>query len=229
MQYLGGKEKVAKKIVEFLESKRKPGQLFIDGTVGGASIITRMSGDRLGIDVHSSLICLYNAILTGFEPPSAVSELDYENAKSLPDNNPLKAFIGFGCSFSGKYFSGYARGSIDRNYAQNAKNSLEKKFKNKIGLSFKNMSLFDLDVEGALIYLDPPYANTTKYSVDFNYNKFWDKVRDLSKNNLVYISEYSAPEDFKCVYEFNRNLEMHCNHAEKIRIEKIFTKSEFQC
>lgn len=33
-----------------------------------------------------------------------------------------------------------------------------------------------------------------------NYEHFWNWVRDLSKDNYVYISEQSAPEDFEPVW-----------------------------
>ena len=48
------------------------------------------------------------------------------------------------------------------------------------------------------MYCDPPYANTTRYSNSniFNHREFWDYMRLLSQNNLVFISEINAPEDF---------------------------------
>ena len=56
-----------------------------------------------------------------------ISEEEYKLAKTRKDH--LKAFVGFGCSFAGKYFGGYARGSEERNYCSNAKHSILKKHK----------------------------------------------------------------------------------------------------
>jgi hypothetical protein len=34
----------------------------------------------------------------------------------------------------------------------------------------------------------------------FNHDEFWEWVRNLSKTNIVYVSEYFAQEDFKCIW-----------------------------
>lgn len=38
-------------------------------------------------------------------------------------------------------------------------------------------------------------------SKDFNYEEFWQIIRKISKNNIVFVSEMHAPEDFKIVWE----------------------------
>ena len=56
----------------------------------------------------------------------------------------------------------------------------------------------------SIIYCDPPYANTTNYKGNnkFSHELFWEWVRDMTKvGHQVFISEYTAPEDFTCVYE----------------------------
>ena len=59
------------------------------------------------------------------------------------------------------------------------------------------------DVKGALIYCDPPYANTKSYNqkVKFDHDKFWQWVRDMSEHNIVLVSEESAPSDFDILWE----------------------------
>ena len=54
---------------------------------------------------------------------------------------------------------------------------------------------------GDVVYCDPPYANTTKYTgvPDFDSEEFWNIMRAWSKDNDVYISEYEAPDDFVSV------------------------------
>lgn len=62
----------------------------------------------------------------------------------------------------------------------------------------------------SVIYVDPPYKNTKKYGVskNFNYEIFWDKIRQLSKDNYVFVSEQKAPNDFIPIWELktNRNI-----------------------
>lgn len=224
MRYLGGKERIANKICSFLESVRRPGQEFVDLTVGGCSIISRMGYPKKGYDVHKALITLYNALSGNLiELPDTVTLDDYKLAKNYDDENPLKAFIGFGCSFSGKYFGGYARSKRGDDFVKNAKNSLIKKFKTLKNVHFICDSLFNYNENNKLIYIDPPYQGTTKYSVNFDYDKFWNKVRELSKQNDVYVSEYNAPEDFECVLEIPKKLGLRKNEGGQIiTTEKLF-------
>ena len=57
----------------------------------------------------------------------------------------------------------------------------------------------------AIVYCDPPYNNTATYSEWwFNHKEFWDYIRKLSKTNKVFVSEYTAPKDFRIIYEFSQ-------------------------
>jgi DNA adenine methylase len=76
-----------------------------------------------------------------------------------------------------------------------------------------------------LIYCDPPYKNTTQYGAtgDFDADAFWSVVRRWSMNNTVFISEYVAPDDFKCVWQHETRLEIrNKNNVREPRIEKLF-------
>lgn len=56
---------------------------------------------------------------------------------------------------------------------------------------YRYVQLQDKDI----IYCDPPYADTDKYDKNgFNHDEFWQWVRDCE--HPVYVSEYSAPDDF---------------------------------
>ena len=60
-------------------------------------------------------------------------------------------------------------------------------------------------IKDAVVYCDPPYINTATYNeANFNHTEFYDWVRNISKTNSVYISEYQAPEDFKPIMVFNK-------------------------
>ena len=52
---------------------------------------------------------------------------------------------------------------------------------------------------------DPPYRSTTGYKGTgrFDYDAFYDWCRKMSKNNIVYVSEYDMPDDFECVWTGN--------------------------
>lgn len=57
----------------------------------------------------------------------------------------------------------------------------------------------------AIIYCDPPYKGTAEYKEGaFSHTEFWEWVRKISKTNKIYISEYSAPSDFKSLLSYSQ-------------------------
>ena len=108
MRYMGGKVRIAKYLVPVLQERLKDKDTFVDLFCGSCNIISAIKApNRIANDLHKELIALHKAVQQGWVPPSVVTEEDYKQAKQAEDH--LKAFIGFGCSFSGKYFGGYAR------------------------------------------------------------------------------------------------------------------------
>lgn len=81
--------------------------------------------------------------------------------------------------------------------------------------------------QNSIIYCDPPYQNTTKYHTGFDHNQFWDWCR-LKKQDghNIFISEYSAPDDFVCVWQKEVQSQLSANGkygGTKKSIEKLFT------
>jgi DNA adenine methylase len=225
MQYFGGKARIAKEIVKVLNEYRRENQLFIEPFCGGLNITCLMDGDIIANDLNFDLIQMYKAIKEGWTPPDTITEEDYIDAKNGNVSSRLKAFIGVGCSYSGKWFGGYARGAKGRNYAKNAKNSLAKKFKTIKDVEFINESYNNIICINALIYCDPPYNNTTKYKFgDFDTNAFWQWCRDMTnKGNTVIVSEYNAPADFKCIWSKETKTDIRTKaNGKETRVEKLF-------
>jgi len=52
---------------------------------------------------------------------------------------------------------------------------------------------------------------------------FWDWVREISKKNVVYVSEYKAPKDFKSVWKKTVNNSLDKNTGSKKGEENLFT------
>jgi len=77
----------------------------------------------------------------------------------------------------------------------------------------------------AIVYCDPPYQWTATYREWwFNHEEFWDYMRKLSKTNKVFISEYNAPDDFICIYEFSQKSTLWKNQSHRNQPnEKLFT------
>lgn len=222
MQYLGGKQRIATKVIEHLNQHKHLETLY-EPFVGGCNIGINTDFKYIHCsDIHPDLILMWQALQKGWIPPNEYSNLEYDQLKSK-ESSALRGFIGFGASFSGKWFGGYARNARGYNYVKNAASSIKKKINNKFyEATFQCLDFIETEwnVKGACFYLDPPYVGTTKYSNKFNHFLFWNKVRDLSINNIVIISEYSAPADFECVLEIPTKTNMQAGN--NLRIEKLF-------
>ena len=234
MQYFGGKTKVSDQIVNYLESVRKENQVYIEPFVGGGIICSKMSGERKAYDYNEYIIELYKAVQSGYELPNSVSEEQYKYIREHKDEDKaLTGFVGFGCSFAGKWFGGYARDKRKKcDFANTAKIGLLKKMSTMMDVDFEYSDSKELHFNDCLIYCDPPYFDTTQaYGTgSFNSEEFWNIVRLWSKNNDVYISEYVAPDDFKCVLEMPTKIDIRNkkNQMEN-RIEKLFTYKAQKC
>ena len=74
--------------------------------------------------------------------------------------------------------------------------------------------------DGDVVYCDPPYANTSKYTVDFDNEGFWQWCR--TRNFPVYISEYRAPEDFISVWSKEKRRLFSSSNLSANAIEHLF-------
>jgi DNA adenine methylase len=210
MRYFGGKARIAAYIAPILmdEINHIGATRYIEPFIGGASVFCRVKTDvpRIGLDACSPLIALWKYVQSGGELPDTVTEAEYQAAKAGLCEPWAQAFIGFGCSFAGKWFGGYAK-SGSRNYAANAKNSLAKRGKllrtdDTFLAEHYNDPRHDL-WNNAVIYCDPPYAGTTGYSAVGTWSPqiFWRWVAKQAKCNTVLVSEYTAPSGVPLVWE----------------------------
>lgn len=201
MRYLGGKSRVAPKIAAYLESVRPPGAPFYDVFCGGLSITAAMSGERVANDACEPLINLYRAWLAGWRPPASVSEQEYQAIKAKRDPaDPMTAFAGFGLSYGGKWFGGYAGGVAKqgngRYYDYNKQNqdSLARKLHKCVNVRFTCVDFDGLHIpDGALVYLDAPYRGTTGYGFfeAFDHDRFDLWALTLARRCKVVRSEFA--------------------------------------
>lgn len=225
MQYLGGKHRIAKPLCEYLRT-RLAGRLFVEPFCGALNVTAGMEGKRVASDASPYLFALYDALRKGWSPPDDVSEQTYDSVNSTRDpSDPMTAFVGYGCSFGGKFFGGYARGSEGRSYASNAKGSLRRKLSRCNGATIAHCDYRRLTPNaGCLVYCDPPYAETTGYSAvgSFDSGEFWQTVRDWSSTGAtVLVSEYTAPADFICVWSHETRTDLH-GAGRSGRLERLF-------
>jgi DNA adenine methylase len=214
MKYLGGKHGIGKLIANFISNKCPPDLVkgYMEPFCGSLGVFKNMTNKGykkyIASDIQPDLIEMWKKLQNNkLHIPNEITEETYNKLKISKSPNALKAVAGFGLSFGGKYFAGYAQkwvGNSGRNFLNEFKNSIEK-IKPTIqekNIFFYNKSYSSFHPSNMLIYCDPPYKSTQGYSTgDFNDILFWDTMRLWSKNNYVFISEEHAPSDFAVVWK----------------------------
>jgi len=234
MKYMGSKNRIAKHILPIMLAERKPDQWWVEPFVGGANMIDKVDGKRIGADSNEFLIKALRLIRD--EPtaiPNLITEEDYQKAKDEMVLNGLTGFIGFAMSFGGKWFGGYRRdvagtkGCIEnmKTQTRRSKQNAINQSKDLKGVKFINSDYRSLDLPpNSLIYCDPPYEGTTKYKDGFNHTDFWQWCREkATEGHIVFVSEYNAPSDFECVWQKELPTTISKQEGKK-DIEKLFRR-----
>lgn len=237
MRYVGSKNKLSKDLVPIIQSYiTEDTKGYLEPFVGGANMIDKIKcKNKIGCDIHKELIALLKKAQTDYIFPSRILENEYKEVKNNKENYDdwYVGLVGFCSSFGAKYFGGYARNSKDDHsgkWSAGAIKNLNKQRQNLKDIHFKNCSFLDLPkekIKGYVIYCDIPYNGTTKYATkNFPYNEFYQWCKDMSKENIVLISEYSMPEDFKEVWSKEHKTLLDSNKSnndkDNIRTEKLF-------
>lgn len=222
MKYLGGKHGIGKKVSDLLVEWCPPEECagYLEPFCGSLGVFKHMTGKGyaccLASDSHPDLIAMWQAVQEGsLCLPKHISKKSYEAIRHTPSPDPLKAVAGFGLSYGGKFFRGYAPGALgasDRDFLGEFTRSIAKIApavrKPQVHLACSDYR--DISPRDMLVYCDPPYACTEGYSMGgFDHDQFWDVMREWSKDNTVLISEQIAPPDFTCIWRQRRRRSMH--------------------
>jgi len=235
MKYLGSKKKYAKYILPIILKDRGIGQTYVEPFVGGANTFMLVNNPRAGGELNKYQYVLLKALQDGWLP-DLVDEETYDRIHAYYDpkwaasrwhkgkttwrkkpyklradehyTDELIGFAGIVLSFKGKWWGGYSRDNTGlRNYSREALNNVKKLAPQLRGAKLYNLSYDDLPIPpNSLIYCDPPYVDTTEYSIretgTFDTALFWTWCRDkINEGHTVFVSEYTAPDDFQAVWE----------------------------
>lgn len=229
MNYLGGKFRLKKPISEIINRHYKPNRTFVSLFCGACNVESLVNFDNIILnDKHECLIAMWQDFFNGRKFKNEISREEYYYIKEhCKDDKGLYGLIGFGSSFGGKFWGGYAYNNCGQNYLDDA---IRGNIKIANNLKRHNTILLNKDYKdvevpaNSVVYCDPPYCNTTKYSKDMSidYEEFWDYMRELSVNNIVFISEEQAPEDFIPIFEKEQRRMVDRNKDnKKTSIEKL--------
>jgi site-specific DNA-adenine methylase len=200
-------------------------------TVRSNSRIKFLSGDY-----NKSLILMWKKSQKGWKPPTECSEDRYNKLKNTKKPSAEKGFIGHQYSYGGQYFKGY-RGKYgnkgtykkaSKNVSDIAKLLKKVKFKSGSYTQFNKLNNF-------IIYCDPPYKDDkSSYYFDEEHNRlsfdhvnFWKWCLKMSKNNIIFVSEYKCPikdKRIKKIYQKTVNL-TGASPTNRKRVEKLYVVS----
>lgn len=208
---MGSKARIAKNIFNKLEQDIKDCTTYVEPFAGGMNMITHVSkhysGKIIACDSNIYLIAMWQALQNGWTPPEYVSREMYQYVRdNKEEDRKLTGWVGFNCSYSGKWFGGFA-GITEtakgvRNYQEEAYRNIIKQLDGMKNVEVIHGTYTELCIpDNAVVYCDPPYAGTTQYKDEFDSDVFFEWARCLSTRCKVFISEYNAPADFLKIWE----------------------------
>ena len=230
MKYMGSKNRIAKEILPIMLKEREE-RVWVEPFVGGANMIDKVQGQRIGADINPYLIDALIAIRDSVDDlPKNNHEFTESDYKQLRKNDDYKykGYAGFAFSYGGKWLGGWSRTdktSIkQRDYVAESYRNAVNQSPLLQGIELITKNYLDLEIpENSLIYCDPPYEGATKYKDDFNHSEFWQWCRNMaSKGHIVFVSEYKAPDDFECVWEKEIVSSLTQDTGSKKAVEKLF-------
>ena len=234
MKYMGSKNRIAKHILPIILKNRKENQYYVEPFVGGANMIDKVDGLRIGNDVNKYLIAMWKGLQQSLDRPYHIDKELYSLARTAYNNNDNSVFsdfligwIGWMGSYNGRFFDGGYSGHLvgKRDYIIEQIRNTESQISKIKDIQFVHSNYDKLEIpNNSIIYCDIPYKNTKQYSSskNFNYDNFWNWARKKSQEgHQVFVSEYNAPDDFECIWEMEVTNSMNTTKTYK-PIEKLF-------
>lgn len=154
-------------------------------------------------DINKSVICMWKALQKGWNPTDSVNKEEYQKIKDEPIATKEKGFYGHAYTYRGRFLDSYFP-HRSQTIKHNLNNVLDisKKLKR---VTFKSGDYKQFsNLEGYIIYCDPPYEKTVcrysrgvkKEELVFNTEEFWEWCLKMSDKNIIFISSYEAPKEF---------------------------------
>lgn len=240
MRYSGSKRRFMRSLEPIITKELRKDDFFIDLFGGGMNVVGAINHpDKIAVDNNKYIIALWKELQTNgmANIPEEVSEEEYYDIKQnyidktgkYPDY--LIGYVGAALSYGGAWFNGYAKYNPKKNenHVREAYNGLKTQVENFYYLKETKFCHFDYKIPlypNMVIYCDPPYAATKQYESDFDNDAFWEWVRETTpKVKALYVSEYDAPKDFKCIWKQVKKDGMGTTkqgRKQKTKVEKLF-------
>lgn len=239
MRYVGGKSKIARNIASVILENTSNRSLYLEPFIGGGSVLARIAphfAQSLAGDAHEDLILMWQAAINGWVPEPTTYER-YQELRYSRIPSAERGFAGFGGSFGGRWFEGFARGGFNGNTPRNHQAESSRAVAriaeavSGVGTSFecRDYRSWELNDGGHVVYCDPPYAGSLHdYKTGaFDTEEFWDYAARWSKSgNDVFVSEYVAPPGWVSVWSAQKRQSLVIGSLERgMRTEHLWRYS----
>lgn len=229
MQYMGGKAKIARRIVAAIMDDTPARERWFEPFVGGGNVIEHAAphfGRCVGMDAHPDLIMMWQAIADGWLPPDLTRERYAELKGAEPSAE--RGYAGFGASFGGKWFGGYGVSPRDGEVWRATQRTLARQggVFQRYDVRFR-LSLFGdhTPPPGTAVYCDPPYIGTTGYSTGgFDHDAFYKTLIEWSELRPVYVSEYFVPDwvPSQIIWEREKRNVLSADENQRVVMERLY-------
>lgn len=248
MKYMGSKARFANELLPIILKDRKEGQWYVEPFCGGCNMIDKVTGNRMACDNNPFLIAMWDGLVNKKFIPKTYIDKEYYSQMRDKYNKDKRGqrlslsemaeigWVGFMASYNGRFFDGgYSGHNVkirggQKDYIAEGIRNIEKQLQRLKGCLFSSNDYKDIELpQNAIIYCDPPYANTKQYTCGLNHEEFWQKCREwVQCGHKVFVSEYNAPSDWVCVWEKKAKTTMH-QEITKDAVERLFVhESQYQ-
>ena len=237
---MGSKSRIANQIIPIIQNEINNHKIltYIEPFCGGCNIIDKIQCEKkIASDKHKYLIEMFKNLKLIETLPNCITKEYYSEVRKDFNTNSKKfpdwyvGAIGFLASYNGRFFDGGFSGIVHtksgtiRNYYDEAKRNLLLQIPKLKDIYFQYGDYEELysNVHDCLLYCDIPYKNTKQYgtSKDFDYNRFWSWAEEMSKNNIVLVSEHVSPENWECIWE--QEVKRTIDNTKRVKaVEKLF-------
>lgn len=240
MKYMGNKQRIVNEILPLMLDNNCT--TFVDLFCGSCSVIQKVpdSYKRIANDKNKYLIEMWKSLISNRELPSYIPKDLYSDVRDCWHGRNDKyddgyiGWVGFMASFNGRFFDGGYSGHNVKNKGGKERDYVAEQIKNTLRqidelrtVDFHSGSYDELIIpDNSIVYCDIPYINTKQYDVskNFDYEKFYNWCRKMNSTGKykIFISEYTMPSDFKCIWQKEITNAMNPTITKK-PIEKLFT------
>lgn len=162
---------------------------------------------------------LHNAVVFNQFDDFAIKVLKCMSFKETTSIKARRLYARKPCAFAGRYDPEQLEQLLQLERLQRLQRLQQLEQLERLEITSKSFEQIKI-LPDSVLYCDPPYAGTAGYDLNFDHEAFWRWAR--AQTQPVFISEYSAPSDFKVIAAFNRNTKLSPLGKTKTKPEKLF-------